>query len=290
MLTRKSHSVQLAHGRTLTLGHSGVLMGVLNVTPDSFSDGGRFVERDSAVAQAQRLYDAGALIIDVGAESTRPGADQIDGDTERARLLPVIEAIVDALPDAVLSVDTYRADTASVAIAAGAHLLNDVKGLQGGDAMAAVAARTGAGLMIMHTNRDRIPMSGSDVVADQRVFLARSLDIAKAAGVDDCAIILDPGFGFGKDEAHNLALMARFEDLCGDAVLGRFPFAVGTSRKRFIGSVTGRDVDARDVATAATTALLRLKGATVFRVHDVAFNRDALAIADAMLATEVSDV
>lgn len=277
-----NRTLRLAHGRSLTIGARGLLMGVVNVTPDSFSDGGQFDSVAVAVDHARALVAAGASIVDIGAESTRPGADAVDAQLEQARLLPVVEAVAQALPDAIISIDTYRAETGWKAIAAGGHMLNDVWGLQKDQAMADVVAGTGAGLMIMHTNRDR-DMVG-DVIDDQKAFLGRSLEIAADAGVDPDAIVLDPGFGFGKDAAHNVAIMARFAELTRDDALGSFCWGVGTSRKRFIGAVTGRDVDQRDVGTAATTVALRLAGAGIFRVHDVAINADALSIADAIVA------
>ena len=285
------HPLRLAHGQSLAVSSHGVLMGVLNVTPDSFSDGGRFTDFDAALAHAVSMADAGARIIDVGAESTRPGAKTIDGDEERGRLLPVVIALSEVLPDIIISVDTYRAETARQAVAAGAHLINDVCGLHGGEPLADIAAQTGAGLMIMHTNRDRDGLMGGDVIADQKLFLTEAVARARRAGVADEAIMLDPGFGFGKDAGHNFEIMARFGELAKDAELGRFWWGVGTSRKRMIGHATGRDTDARDVGTAATTAMLRMAGARVFRVHDVAMNADALAIADATLAaSEAVDV
>lgn len=277
-----NRTLRLAHGRSLTIGARGLLMGVVNVTPDSFSDGGQFDSVAVAVDHARALVAAGASIVDIGAESTRPGADAVDAQLEQARLLPVVEAVAQALPDAIISIDTYRAETGWKAIAAGGHMLNDVWGLQKDQAMADVVAGTGAGLMIMHTNRDR-DMVG-DVIDDQKAFLGRSLEIAADAGVDPDAIVLDPGFGFGKDAAYNVAIMARFAELTRDDALGSFCWGVGTSRKRFIGAVTGRDVDQRDVGTAATTVALRLAGAGIFRVHDVAINADALSIADAIVA------
>jgi dihydropteroate synthase len=270
---------QLAHGRTLELGSEARIMGVINVTPDSFSDGGLHLAADNAVAAARAMAVAGAAIIDVGGESTRPGAQAIDAAEEQRRVLPVIEALAGD-PDIILSIDTYRAETARVAVAAGAHIVNDVWGLQKDAAMAEVAARTGAGLVVMHTGRERTKLP--DVIADQFAFLRRSIELALGAGVKDAQIVLDPGFGFAKEPRENIEIMARFAELSG---LG-FPFLVGTSRKRFLGHFTGRDIGERDVATAATSVLLRLKGASVFRVHDVAGNRDALRIADAMLAAE----
>ncbi|PDT42805.1 MULTISPECIES: dihydropteroate synthase [Sinorhizobium] len=266
----------LAHGRSLEVGPRGVLMAIINVTPDSFSDGGRFADATVAVAAAMRALEEGAAILDIGGESTRPDADPVDAGEEQARILPVIEALA-GRTDAIISVDTYRAETARLAIEAGAHIVNDVHGLQREPAIAQVAAETGAGLCIMHTGRDRQKLG--DVIEDQFRFLNRSLEIASEASVARERIILDPGYGFAKGADENLELMARF------AELHRFglPFLVGTSRKRFIGAVTGRDAKDRDVGTAATTALLRIAGAAIFRVHDVAINRDALAMADAML-------
>lgn len=268
---------QLAHGRTLDLGPKGHLKAIINVTPDSFSDGGRFDTGEAAVEAALAMVHEGASIVDIGGESTRPGAEPIDAATEQARVLPVIEQLA-ARSNAILSIDTYRAETARLAVAAGAHVINDVWGLQKDDGMAEAAAELGAGLCIMHTGRER--QKADDVIEDQFLFLGRSLELARAGGVADAAIALDPGFGFAKDADENIALMARFSEL---HALG-FPLVAGTSRKRFIGAVSGRDMDARDVATAATTALLRMQGAAVFRVHDVAANRDALAMADAVLS------
>ena len=269
----------LAHGRTLTLGPAGRLMAIINVTPDSFSDGGSYTDTEAAVAQALRCLENGAEILDIGGESTRPGAAAVTAAQEQDRVLPVISALA-SCTDAIISVDTYRAATARLAIAAGAHIINDVHGLQREPDLAAVAAATGAGLCIMHTGRDREKLT--DVVRDQYLFLERSLEIAAAAGVERRRIVLDPGFGFAKDTGENITLMARFEELVGFGL----PLLAGTSRKRFLGAMTGREAQERDAATAATTALLRIAGAAVFRVHDVAINRDALLVADAMLAAK----
>lgn len=270
----------LAHGRHLDLGEKAVIMGVLNVTPDSFSDGGRFVALERALEQAERMIGEGAAIVDVGGESTRPGAEPVSAAQEQDRVLPVVEALA-RRGGVLISLDTYREETARLGVAAGAHILNDVWGLQREPGIANVAAETGAGLVIMHTSRGREKLA--DVIEDQRVFLSRSLQIARDAGVAERQIVLDPGFGFGKETAEeNLELMARFSEL---KALG-FPLLAGTSRKRFVGAVTGRDAGGRDPGTAATSVILRLKGAALFRVHDVAINKDALAFADAMLARE----
>ncbi|WP_173932257.1 dihydropteroate synthase [Chelativorans sp. Marseille-P2723] len=270
---------RLAQGRTLELGSEAVIMGVLNMTPDSFSDGGRHLSVEGAVNAALAMAREGAAIIDIGGESTRPGGAPISPAEEQERILPVIEVLAKER-SIILSVDTYRAETASLAVDAGAHIINDVWGAQKERAIAEVAAKTGAGLVLMHTGRERQKLP--DVIADQFAFLRRSLEIAREAGVADEQILIDPGFGFAKDAGENMEIMARFDEL---ASLG-FPLVAGTSRKRFIGHFTGRDVGRRAVGTAASSALLRIKGASVFRVHDVAENRDALRIADAMLAAE----
>lgn len=270
---------RVGHGQSVQLGVSSVLVGVLNVTPDSFSDGGRFNVADAAIAHAIAMRKEGALIIDVGGESTRPGADPVDAATEQARVLPIIEALRSET-DALISVDTYRGETARLAVQEGAHIINDVTGLQGDQDVAKAAADTGSGVIIMHTGRGRNKLP--DVIEDQYVFLRQSLKIAAGTGIADNQIVLDPGFGFAKETTdENLELMARFREL---ADLG-FPLLAGTSRKRFLGGVTGREAGERDAATAASSAMLRLSGADLFRVHNVAINRDALLMADAMLAT-----
>jgi dihydropteroate synthase len=273
---------QLAHGQSLILGPRSVLMGVLNATPDSFSDGGRFLDRAAALGHAARMIGEGAEIIDVGGESTRPGAKAVSAAEEQDRVLPVIEELAKA-GGAAISIDTYRAATARLAIEAGAHIVNDVWGLHREPEVADVAALTGAGLVIMHTGRGREKLP--DMIEDQLHFLGAAIGIARRAGVRDEQIVLDPGFGFAKEVAEeNLDLMSRFGELRG---LG-FPLAVGTSRKRFIGTVTGREGDGRDVGTAATNVILRMAGAVIFRVHNVAINKDALAFADAMVARQIT--
>lgn len=265
----------LAHGRTLDLARPAV-MGILNVTPDSFSDVGRFASFDAALAQARRMAGEGAAIIDIGGESTKPNAQPVSAKEEQERILPVIERLAQGT-DVLLSVDTYRPDTARLAIAAGCHIVNDVTGLMAGPELAALAAETGAGLVIMHTGRgrERLP----DPIEDQLHFLGEALQRARSTGLADRQIVLDPGFGFAKETPEaNLDIIARFEAL---HVFG-LPLAVGASRKRFLGSVTGREADERDVATAASSVMLRLKGAHIFRVHDVAGNLDALRVTDAV--------
>lgn len=269
----------LAHGRNLTLGPKATIMGVLNATPDSFSDGGDHVDLQTALRRAEAMLDEGATIIDVGGESTRPGADPVDAATEQRRILPIIEAIAQNT-SAVISVDTYRAETSAMAIAAGAHIVNDVWGCHREPDIAQAAAESGAGLVIMSTRRDRRPLP--DLIEDARRFLTRSLAIAHEAGVDNTQVVVDPGFGFAKTIDHDLPILNHLEGL---QTLG-FPILVGTSRKRFLGAITGRDAASRGAATAATSVVARQKGAAIFRVHDIAINKDALAVADALIAAE----
>ncbi|SOE08583.1 dihydropteroate synthase [Hoeflea halophila] len=268
--------LRLGRDRMMELGPRSRLMGIVNVTPDSFSDGGLHDSADAAVNAALMMVGEGADIIDIGGESTRPGADPVTALEEQRRILPVIEAL-SGRDDVLISVDTWRAETARLALAAGAHLINDVWGLQRDAGMAEVIAGAGAAVAIMHTGRERVCLP--DLVEDQFHWFATSLEVARSAGIADDQIILDPGFGFAKDADDNLELMARFAEL---HALG-LPLLAGTSRKRFIGGVTGRDAADRDVGTVATSVALRFAGAAMFRVHNVAFNRDGLAIADAMV-------
>lgn len=258
-------------------------MAIVNVTPDSFSDGGAHSSRDEALRFALQCLEEGADILDIGGESTRPGADAVSAAQEQDRILPVIESLARET-DALISVDTYRAETAQLALAAGAHIINDVHGLQREPEIADVAAAAGAGLCIMHTGRGRDVLA--DPIADQRLFFESSLAIARNADVAAQTIVLDPGFGFAKETVEaNIGLMARCNELLD---LG-YPLLVGTSRKRFLGTLIGRDAAGRDAATAASSVLLRLQGAAIFRVHDVRTNRDALAVADAMLTMAPDD-
>lgn len=272
---------KLAHNRELILGPNAVLMGVLNATPDSFSDGGHFSDIDTALMQAEKMIEEGAHIIDIGGESTRPNSEPVTADTEQQRVLPVIEALAKKF-DVLISIDTYRAQTAELGIKAGAHIVNDVWGLQREEEIADVVARHRAGVCIMHTGRDRD--KERDVISDQKLWFQKSLAIANRATISDDAIVLDPGFGFAKDVDENLNLLLRFSEL---NQLG-YPLLAGTSRKRFIGALVDRDPEgidtrSRDIGTSATSVLLRQQGASIFRVHDVGCNRDALAIVDGLI-------
>lgn len=267
---------QLAHGRTLELGPKALIMGALNVTPDSFSDGGDHLDVTNAVDRANEMQAKGATIIDIGGESTKPNAESVDAATEQGRILPVIEALSKET-DMILSVDTYRAETAELAVGAGAHIVNDVWGCQREPDIAKVAAASGAGLVIMNTRRERPVLD--DLLADATQFLTRSVSIAQTAGVTDDCIVLDPGFGFAETIDHDIPILCDLERL---HAMG-YPLLVGTSRKRFLGAITGREAHERGAATAATSVVARQKGAAIFRVHDIEVNKDALCVADAVI-------
>ena len=265
------------------LGPGPVLFGILNVTPDSFSDGGDFLAPDDATRRASDLLDEGAHVVDVGGESTRPGSDPVSPEEETRRVVPVIEGVLDARQDASISIDTYRAATAEAALRAGARIVNDVTALRGDPAMAALVADAGCPVVLMHMKGEPKTMQREprydDVVREVRDFLDERADHAVSVGVRPEAIILDPGIGFGKTLEHNLALL---RDLDAIVELG-FPVLVGASRKRFIGSITGAE-EAKDrvFGTVATTVLAYERGASLFRVHDVRANREALAVAEAI--------
>ena len=260
------------------------LMGVVNVTPDSFSDGGRFLDRDRAISHGRELAAEGAAILDVGGESTRPGADPVPAEEERRRVVPVIEALA-ADAEAEISVDTTKLDVATAAVDAGASYVNDVSAFRHDPGMAALVAERGLDCCLMHMRGEPRTMQQDprydDVVSDVKAFLEERLAFAVAEGVPEARVHLDPGIGFGKTAAHNLELLRRLDEL---VAIGR-PVVVGLSRKTFLGRVTGRERPAdRAVATAAANVLAFERGARVFRVHDVAASRDALAVAAATLA------
>lgn len=272
---------RLAHGRSLELGPRAVIMGILNVTPDSFSDGDRYHSPEQALDAAIAMVDAGAKIIDVGGESTRPGARAITAQEEQDRVLPIVASLA-GLQNALISVDTYRADTARLAINAGAHIINDVWGFQKDRDMAETCASLQAGCCLMHSGRER--KRNPDVIPDQLSYLRKSLKIAENAGIPAEAITLDAGFGFAKNVEENVALLAHLSQL---HALG-YPQIVGTSRKRFLGAIAEIEkAEERDVATAATSVIARLQGGAIFRVHDVAKNREALAVADAVIDAQI---
>jgi dihydropteroate synthase len=258
-----------------------LIMGVVNVTPDSFSDGGLFLDADAAVEHGLRLTAEGADILDIGGESTRPGADPVGEDEELRRVVPVIERLVRS-GQARLSIDTTKAAVARAALAAGASLVNDVSALRFDPAMAGLVAETGAGCCLMHMLGEPRTMQEDprygDVVSDVKSFLEERLAFAVAEGVDEERVWLDPGIGFGKTVAHNLELLRRLGEI---VAIGR-PVVVGTSRKSFLGKLAGgRPEGERLPGTIATNVLALERGASVFRVHDVAPVVDALAVAAA---------
>ena len=261
-------------------------MGILNVTPDSFSDGGEYLDPKKAAEQAAIMLDEGAQVIDVGGESTRPGSEPVSPDEELNRVLPVIQEILENRPEAIISVDTYRAVVARAALEAGAAIVNDVTALRGDPEMEAVIMQYDCPLILMHMLGEPKTMQQDphyeDVVRQVRDFLAERAAHAEAAGVAPDKIILDPGVGFGKTLDHNLTLL---QNLDAVAELG-YPVLVGASRKRFIGSITGEE-EARDrvAGTVATSVLAYERGASLFRVHDVRPNREALEVAQAVLQT-----
>jgi dihydropteroate synthase len=304
--------------RTLELGRRTLIMGVVNITPDSFSDGGRFLDPEAAVAHALELLDEGADLLDLGAESTRPGsraggaagtalapavhptdedlsvgAPAVSAEEEQARLLPVLEGIVRARPEAIVSVDTYKAATARAALEAGAEIVNDVSGFQWDTEIAAVCAEFKAGVVLMHTRgrpgewRAQPQLPPDELLATVRAGLAASLAAAAQAGIPPESIVLDPGYGFGKRLAENYALLARQAELL---TLGR-PLLAGLSRKSFLGRTLaplhgGNDapVEARETASLAALTAAILHGASIVRVHAVGPAAEAALIADAILA------
>jgi dihydropteroate synthase len=270
-------------GRTFRWGERTQVMGVVNVTPDSFSDGGRHLEREAAVRHAHALVEAGADLLDIGGESTRPGAGEVPVQVELERVLPVIETLR-TTTDVPLSVDTRKAEVAREALRAGAVLVNDVSGLGHDPALAAVVAEAGAVLALMHIQGTPETMQADprydDLVAEVIEGLAGSIERAVAAGVAPERLWVDPGIGFGKTVGHNLFLLRHLAEL---RVLGG-PVLVGTSRKRFLGALAGGRPPERRVAgtLASISAVAVLHGADVVRVHDVAEAKDALAVADAI--------
>ncbi|MNK29053.1 Dihydropteroate synthase [compost metagenome] len=261
---------------TLALGHRTLIMGILNVTPDSFSDGGRYIEPDAAVKHALQMVADGADMIDIGGESTRPGHEPVSEDEELRRVIPVIQAIHQAAPHIVISIDTYKSEVARQALLAGAHIINDVWGAKADPKMAAVAAEFGCPIILMHNRQDRNYSSFiDDIVAD----LQESIAIAVRAGVAKENIILDPGVGFAKNHDENLRVMRSLDRLIE---LG-FPVLLATSRKKFIR--TTLDLPANDVieGTAATAALGIAQGCQIIRVHDIAPLKRTIDMCDAVM-------
>lgn len=256
-------------------------MGVLNVTPDSFSDGGRYFDRGRAIEQAHELVAEGAAILDIGGESTRPGASAVDAEEETRRVLPVIEAVVSSV-EVPVSVDTSKPEVMRAAIAAGATMINDVRALRAPGAMEAVAASQAA-VCLMHMQGEPRTMQGdpryADVVAEVREFLLKRLAACEDAGIARERIAIDPGFGFGKTLEHNLALLRGLPQLRVSGV----PILVGLSRKAMLGTILGKPADERLHGSVALATVAVLNGARIIRAHDVAETVDAVKVAAAVL-------
>jgi dihydropteroate synthase len=258
------------------------LMGIVNVTPDSFSDGGQFLAPERAIAHARELIVDGADLLDIGGESTRPGARSVTADEELARVAPVLAGLHDV--EVPISIDTSKAAVAEAALDAGARIVNDVTALRSEPVMAGLCAERDCVVVLMHMQGTPRTMQENptydDVVDDVKAFLAERIEFAVGEGIDEERIWVDPGIGFGKTVRHNVEVLRRLREL---RELGR-PLVVGTSRKRFIGTLTGREVDDRLGGTIASNVLAVRAGADVVRVHDVAEVRQALTVAAAVLA------
>jgi len=285
-----AHDLALPNGRVLPLGERVHVMGILNVTPDSFSDGGLFFDRDAAIKHGQRLADEGADILDVGGESTRPGAAPVSADDEAERVVPVIEALA-SKTDVTVSVDTSKASVARRALDAGAQIVNDVAAGRFDEALLPLAAERRAPVVLMHMRGEPRTMQKdpryADVVGEIAAFLDDRADAAVAAGVNRDGIVIDPGFGFGKTREHNLVLLRRLREF---RCLG-FPVLAGTSRKSFIGATLGAlPIEERLEGTAATVALAVANGASIVRVHDVREMARVVRMVEAVqAATEPGD-
>jgi dihydropteroate synthase len=268
---------------TFDLSVRGEIMGILNVTPDSFSDGGNYNTIDAAVNQAEKMLSDGAAILDIGGESTRPGADEVSTKDETERTIPVIEAIRKRHADACISIDTSKPEVALAAIQAGAAIINDVTGFRD-PAMIDVAAETNAGCVVMHMLGNPRTMQADptydNVVTEIGAFFEERLATLNAAGVDKESIVFDPGIGFGKTLKHNLELLRHPDRI----IVGERPLLLGISRKSLLGTLTGTDqANERDWSTVAVTSLTRELGIPLHRVHDVKANVEALRMIEAML-------
>ena len=261
--------------KTLELGPKPLVMGILNVTPDSFSDGGEHSAAADAVGQAKQMISEGADIIDVGGESTRPGAKEVGAQAELDRIMPVLDALAEARINKPISIDTYKAIVGHQAIQAGASIINDVWGFQRDPELADVAAHYNTPSILMHWDEDRDTQT--DIVSELKRYFDKSIQIAEYAGLSKSQIVLDPGFGFAKTYEENFTLLGRIDEL---VELG-YPILIGFSRKSTLGKLLGVEPKERVAATGATTVLAYTQGAHIFRVHDVRENYDALQVAHA---------
>jgi dihydropteroate synthase len=281
-----------AGSKTIALSRP-VVVGIVNVTPDSFSDGGRFFSADDAVTHGRRLVDDGADILDIGGESTRPGAQNVSAEEELRRVIPVIEGVRRVLPDVPLSIDTVKATVAAEALAAGADIVNDVSALRLDAEMTELCARARCGVILMHSRGTVGEMAtyvhatyGSDITGEVSAELAERAVAAERSGIARDAIVLDPGFGFSKRTEHSLTILRELPRLVDQG----YPVLVGLSRKRLIGELTGvTDADQRDAATTGANVYGFLRGARLFRVHEVSLARQALDVAWKLACSNGSD-
>jgi dihydropteroate synthase len=278
---RKPVRILICRDKTLTIGERTLIMGILNVTPDSFSDGGQFVTAETALARARQMVDEGADLIDIGGESTRPGADKVDLEEELRRVVPIVKALHEAI-DVPISVDTYKAEVARQALEAGANMINDVSGLRADARMAEVIAAYGCPVVLMH-NREQANYEHllSDVIRDLR----ESIALAHSAGVEDGQIILDPGIGFAKSHNDNIELLGSLQSIVD---LG-YPVLLGTSRKRVVRHTIGADVEDCVEGTAATIAFGIAQGCQMMRVHDIRAMKRVAMMSDAMMNGRKAD-
>ncbi|MFA5043199.1 MAG: dihydropteroate synthase [Kiritimatiellia bacterium] len=276
-----SDSIWQCRNRTFHPGERPLIMGILNVTPDSFSDGGRYHDKNRAVEHGLQMVQDGADIVDVGGESTRPGAAPVSLDDELERVVPVVEALL-SREDIVLSVDTMKSEVAERALAAGAQIVNDVSALSADPRMAAAAKAYGAGVILMHKRGDPQTMQAqalyADVVREVRDYLCARVAYAERLGLARNTLAIDPGIGFGKTAEHNVSILANLSAL---RTCGR-PIVVGLSRKAFIGQMTGRGVAERDAGTLGALAFCMGEGAQILRVHDVKAVRDVVRVVNAL--------
>ena len=269
----------------LVIGARPCIMGVLNITPDSFYDGGRYLQTDQAVAQARRLVTEGADIIDGGGQSARPGADELPLEEERARVIPVVKKLTQET-EVPISIDTYRSEVAREALDVGAQIVNDITALRGDRQMAAVVAEAGALVVLMHMQGNPRTMQDNphydDLMSEVCLYLRESLKVASHAGISQEQLIVDPGIGFGKAVQHNLEIIARLRELTS---LG-CPILIGPSRKSFIGAVLDLPAEQRLMGTLTSLVVARVNGAHIFRVHDVRESRQALDMCEAILKAD----
>lgn len=273
--------------KEIELGQKTLIMGVVNVTPDSFSDGGLYVDKEKAFKHALELYENGADIIDIGGESTRPFAEPVDVEEEIRRVIPVIEMIKNHNKNILVSVDTYKSETAKKALEAGADIVNDISGLNFDENMKDVVAESGAGLILMHTRGKPQDMQKDteyeDFMGEVIDYLASSINKAVDAGIERERIVIDPGIGFGKKFEHNLFILKKLKEF---SIFG-LPILIGTSRKSFLGKITGKEASERDDETMVSVGIAIANGAHIVRVHEVKRMRDAVKVADAIKNAEI---